>query len=812
MKSGILALITVGSVMAAVQFLESGGSATSGLEFWSSTGGTVAVASSPVHGSAIKSIKLTSGATTPEVIRTQFTQASGRYSVYFQSDSTALNTVFRLRVDTSGGTSLFQAFVSPNANTLSVQAASNATNTAITFSANTWYRLELLWTITSTTVFVGQASLYNDSGATETQLATISQTNSTTLGGTSVGQIRIQGDNSSTSANYYFSDVYLDDTGQSSGSPGPVIVTVKRPNALSTNNFANTAGTFTNRWELVADNPLDAARNIYSDIGVATQQTETFLFQDAATGDLNVSTYDILGGEGYIYNSSDGTVAGTLLASATNSSAGTAGTTLTASLTASSGDLVVCNFADQVGGSAPTIADTGGNSYTALNTSTNTVRKSSWYSRVTASPGTITVTFGSSSNSRALACGRYQAMMTTPLDTNPADANDSTSPYDSPLSGTLAQTREIVLGTFALAGPGGDTIAKGASETDIVKAGSTYGQAKTGECSNAIKSTATSMTCSGLAAVVDDLIVVVVADQKGGTAPTVADDGSNSYTALTTGTNTVRCQAWYSRITTAMGTITVTMPNTNASAAVAAYRFSGSLSTPLDTNPAMTNDSTSPYTGPLSGTLAQANEILAGYYCLAGPGGDTTAASTNSTAIVRGASTGGSAGTNSMAVVSYQFQSATTSVQASITNSTNRTGITGTATFKTSGATVASDSTAVLTNRTVNATTSIQPQITNTTANRTGATGTASFKQPQYEGECIFGPLSNILCNPTASPFMLLRVATFSVYPSTRTIGMKNQAPMNSKYLEGGALIAAKPAAGAPTRVPGLLTLGVGPD
>jgi len=204
-------------------------------------------------------------------------------------------------------------------------------------------------------------------------------------------------------------------------------------------------------------------------------------------------------------------------------------------------------------------------------------------------------------------------------------------------------------------------------------------------------------------------LVAVLGDLVGGTTPTIASSPTCTWNPLTAGTNgSMRLSAWNCTVVTG-GAVTVTFTHDSSAAArsgtVAVLR--GMTASPLDANPAVVTDNTSPYDAPLSGTLSQAVEIVLGYFALNGPtvnasnGGavllttDTIAAGASDTISVSNGSTGGAVGVGFNA---------------------------------TTGGAATDNVTAGITYRVVNATTSIAPRITNTTANRDGLAGTVSFK------------------------------------------------------------------------------------
>jgi hypothetical protein len=217
------------------------------------------------------------------------------------------------------------------------------------------------------------------------------------------------------------------------------------------------------------------------------------------------------------------------------------------------------------------------------------------------------------------------------------------------------------------------------------------------------KASGTTVTASSYMNVGQD-VVVACTDLIGGSALTIAD-GANTFTALTGGTNgSLRLSAWRMRVTTGgqMRTVTVTSDSSASAISCVMGVMRGVEASGFDKNPAVLSDSTSPYDGPLSTVLAQANEVVIGYFGLQGPAvySSVTATTTDAVSAASPDAVGISAPANSA-----QF------------------GIIGT-----TGGAANTNTTTALTYRVVTATTSVAPRLTNTTADRTGVAGTVTFK------------------------------------------------------------------------------------
>jgi hypothetical protein len=131
-------------------------------------------------------------------------------------------------------------------------------------------------------------------------------------------------------------------------------------------------------------------------------------------------------------------------------------TDLTGSVAVAVGDLVFGCFSQQTNlTAAGTVTDDLLNTYAYVNAGTDataaTIR--CFYSRVTVA-GTLTTinvpATASTNDASAVASVIEGPFAIGPLDANPANATDGTSPHDCPASGTLARANEVVMGACAL--------------------------------------------------------------------------------------------------------------------------------------------------------------------------------------------------------------------------------------------------------------------------------------------------------------------------------------------------------------------------
>jgi hypothetical protein len=128
-----------------------------------------------------------------------------------------------------------------------------------------------------------------------------------------------------------------------------------------------------------------------------------------------------------------------------------------------------------------------------------------------------------------------------------------------------------------------------------------------------------------VAVVVGDLVVALIAQQTALTVTAVTDNLGNTYTAQNAGTlasTTISGRMFYSRVTVA-GTLTTVNAATTSStndASISAAVYEGPFKvSPLDASPTnLTADTTTPYSCPATGTLAQADELCIGWFAAAG--------------------------------------------------------------------------------------------------------------------------------------------------------------------------------------------------
>jgi hypothetical protein len=207
-------------------------------------------------------------------------------------------------------------------------------------------------------------------------------------------------------------------------------------------------------------------------------------------------------------------------------------------------------------------------------------------------------------------------------------------------------------------------------------------------------------------------MIVAFSDLIGGTAPTISDDcnGGQTWTALTGGTNgSLRLSAWWAKANAScVITVSISHDSSAAARAIVFGEVRGTVMSPVDKNPAVVTDNTSPYTGPATGTLSQGDsthaEMVIGYFALNGP----TTFSTN--VWVNDAIDGGSSAPSGYRRGVYYSRSG------------YLTGINGT-----SGGADNTNAIGGLTYKIVESTASEAPDFRDTTADRNGIAGTVSI-------------------------------------------------------------------------------------
>lgn len=470
----LIGLIFAAPIGAATLFMETP-DATQGTHFWSSVTGTVAYDSTTTPKSGIASWKFGDAATGQVNYFNQSfggMMAAGRISIWvsFSAIPTATKPFISVWDDSFSEVAVAQ-INSSGVLVLTGQLGLSVTGSTV-LSAGVWYQVTLFWDSATSTakLFLG-SSLEVSSG-----VAFSADPDNFFIGA---------GANLNIAVNYEsnkfvnIQHVYVDD--DSSGNyPGDIRVTAKEPNANNTGNFTDSFNVAApgSRYTNTDDRPLTTTTGWVN--SNTTANAENYGIENASTGDVDISAATLVARTAWVYakklNNSGQS------GSAVTCTGNTSGTTcVTGSITVLPGQLMLCGFADQVVGTAPTISDSLSNTWTALaGPTTSTVRGSFWYSSIgagtKAGSTAVTFTFQSSALNRAGLCAVFDGVATsTPLDKNPANTSDGTSTYTSALTGTLAQADELVAAFFAWAGPSTDTTACSTNTTTSAGTAGTSG-------------------------------------------------------------------------------------------------------------------------------------------------------------------------------------------------------------------------------------------------------------------------------------------------------------------------------------------------
>lgn len=302
----------------ATTFLESGSAATQDLNMFNVAaitggGGTIASNSQAVAGS-VRSVLSSTGASNGFAVIGNFgvlADAGRRISFYFRYSGTISPTggggADFCAVNTVADAAIFGVSLTAAGK---IVITDNGTNALVTgtaaLSASTDYRILVVYTITSTTVNSIVVKVFDSSN---TLLDTITATN-VTLPNTASDTIFFGwGTYNAAGANLsgFYAHIYIDD--QTSGDPGNIKVTAKRPIANGTTNGYTTqigsggSGTGTGHSPQVNERPLSIT-NGWSMIGAGSAITEEYNIESTSAGDVDISAGTIVDYVGWVYSKS----------------------------------------------------------------------------------------------------------------------------------------------------------------------------------------------------------------------------------------------------------------------------------------------------------------------------------------------------------------------------------------------------------------------------------------------------------------------------------------------------------------------------
>ncbi len=269
-------------------FMESGTDATQDLTFYASTSGTVASDSGQAY-TGPRSLKCTTVSGTAGFVTAPVGSAADagtRISFYFRFDSTpsagdqffvtrnsGTATGFRIRWNAGSVISLKSS--------AGVQLAAGTT----ALSTNTWYRISIAYTITSTTVY--SVSVWIN-GVLE-----MSVVNGAALFAIGTNQFSLSAEGTG-NRNTWFDNIYADNSAAVTDT-GNVLVTAKRPIANGTTNGFTTqigsggSGYGTGHAPQVNEQPLNTA-NGWSVAAAGSAVTEEYNVEGRAIGDVDIAS------------------------------------------------------------------------------------------------------------------------------------------------------------------------------------------------------------------------------------------------------------------------------------------------------------------------------------------------------------------------------------------------------------------------------------------------------------------------------------------------------------------------------------------
>lgn len=282
-------------VFATTIFMESGGDATQGTDFYSSVSGSV-TADTTHPRTGPRSIKLPTGNTFARTgsIAGGSAPYARRFHYTFYTDTwTAATAPQNFRILQSGATSMTikRSTVVDGALAITVNGLSDAVGTTV-LTANTFHQIDFSYNVQSATVFT--IKLYLDG------VLQASDINNGTLGRPTLDQVDFQNQGA---GNYWFDDYYVDD-GTGSDPVGDIRVTAKLPFANGTTNGFGTNGSGsgygTGNARFVNDRATSTADSV-SFLGLGSAVTEEYNIEPRQTGDVNMFGKTIVDSAGWIF-------------------------------------------------------------------------------------------------------------------------------------------------------------------------------------------------------------------------------------------------------------------------------------------------------------------------------------------------------------------------------------------------------------------------------------------------------------------------------------------------------------------------------
>lgn len=292
----------------AVKFLEAGTDATQSIGFWSFGGNSADLTSSNTQAhTGSRSLRIASrNAGNAYILKAGVLADAGRrISFYVNFDTlpnadislclpeiaqSGLGACFGLTLKSTGALAIYDK-------NLAIQATGSTI-----LSVNTWYRISLTYKITSAAVNTITVHLNGIAEITATNITVLTSSDTVIFGYAETAP-------NASNRFAYFDDFYIDDG--TSGDPGDVRVTAKRPNANgSLNEFttqigAGGSGYGSGHSPQVNEQP-SSTTNGWS-ISTTTKKTEEYSIEGLAVGDVDLTGKTILGLMGWIAASVDST-------------------------------------------------------------------------------------------------------------------------------------------------------------------------------------------------------------------------------------------------------------------------------------------------------------------------------------------------------------------------------------------------------------------------------------------------------------------------------------------------------------------------
>ncbi len=289
--------------MPTAKFLEAGTAATQGLEFWPSTtvtNGTIASDSAGVGGST-RSINCTSTTASGKAFANYGSfyvpAIRGRSSFYYRTTRIPAGTLSNsIQAGLGGGCELALNTAAHLILLASDEATVLATGTA-TLAINTDYRISTAFSKTSQTVNTFEVYVNGVLDFSATNVDVQSGVGNATL---RLGR-NIAANNIGTGTDY-FAHFYTDEL--TTGDPGNILVTAKRPLTNGTVNGYTASGTAssygTGNAAYVNERPLSQT-NLVAVVNAGTVVTEEYNIEGRSVGDIDLTSKSIVDYVGWVY-------------------------------------------------------------------------------------------------------------------------------------------------------------------------------------------------------------------------------------------------------------------------------------------------------------------------------------------------------------------------------------------------------------------------------------------------------------------------------------------------------------------------------